>query len=83
MFTMIIRDLFPGAIYLGQSLKFKAPILIDEPVTAKMVVKDIREDKKIVTFTTVITKNSDGEKIAVDGEGTFILPNLKASVCLS
>ena len=78
MFSMMIREMFPGAIYLGQKLKFTAPVLVDELVTAKMVVSDIREEKKVVTFKTEVTKE-DGSKVAITGEGTFILPQLKVS----
>ena len=79
MFTMIVRDLFPGAIYLDQTLKFKAPIHVDEKVTARITVKEIREDKKIVTFVTIVTKNSEDNKLAIEGEGKFIIPNLKVT----
>ena len=80
MFTMVVRDLFPGAIYLDQTLKFKAPIHVDEKVTARLTVKEIREDKKIVTFVTIVTKNQEENKIAIEGEGKFIIPNLKVTI---
>lgn len=76
-----MRDLFPGAIYLGQELKFTAPIMINNNVTATVTVEDIREDKKIVTFQTIV-KNEDTDKIAITGEGTFIIPQLKVRIIL-
>lgn len=82
MFTMVVRELFPGAIYLGQSLKFTAPVHVDEPVKAKLVVSDIRADKRIVTFQTVVTKLSDNNKVAIEGDGKFIIPNLQVRILI-
>ncbi len=56
----------PGSIYLGQSLSFKAPVGIDEPVTASVEVITIREDKPIVTLRTVCI-NSEGTTV-IEGE---------------
>lgn len=80
MFSMIVRDLFPGAVYLGHELKFKAPIIINEDVKATMKVKDIREEKKVVTFETIVTKENEGKKVAIEGEAKFIIPQLKVSL---
>ena len=55
-----------GSIYLGQNLAFKAPVAIDEQVTASVEIIKIREDKPIVTLRTVCV-NSEG-KIVIDGE---------------
>ena len=55
-----------GSIYLGQNLVFKAPVAIDEQVTASVEIIKIREDKPIVTLRTVCV-NSEG-KIVIDGE---------------
>lgn len=47
-------------VYMSQSLKFIAPVFLGDTVTAKAVVKDIREDKPVVTLeTTVSTPNGD------------------------
>jgi acyl dehydratase len=55
-----------GAIYLGQSLTFKAPVLIGEQVTASVEIVKIREDKPIVTLRTLCVKN--GGVVVVEGE---------------
>lgn len=59
---------FPGhgTVYLGQTLTFKAPVYIDEEVTASVEIVKIREDKPIVTLRTRCIK-SDGT-IALEGE---------------
>lgn len=41
-----------GAIYVSQSLSFKAPIYVGEKVTAKVEVTAIHPSKPFVTFTT-------------------------------
>jgi acyl dehydratase len=56
----------PGSIYLGQSLTFKAPVAIDEQVTASVEVIHIREDKPMVTLRTVCI-NSEGV-VVIEGE---------------
>jgi 3-hydroxybutyryl-CoA dehydratase len=42
----------PGSIYLGQTLKFLAPIHIGDTVTVTVKVVALREDKRIVTLHT-------------------------------
>ncbi len=44
-----------SVVYLSQSLKFIAPVFIGDTVTAKAVVKEIRDDKPIVTLETTVT----------------------------
>ncbi len=58
-------------VYLGQTLQFKHPTFIGDIVTAKGVVKHIREDKPIVTITTTC-ENQDGI-ILLEGEAVLML----------
>lgn len=58
-------------VYLSQTLKFIAPVFIDDTVTATATVIHIREDKPIVTIETVCT-NQNGETV-VTGEGKIML----------
>jgi 3-hydroxybutyryl-CoA dehydratase len=60
----------PGTIYLGQELKFTAPVHIGDTVTAELEIIEIREDKKIVTLSTVC-KNQKGETV-VTGKATVL-----------
>ena len=55
-----------GVIYLGQSLTFKAPVLIGQQVTASVEIVKIREDKPIVTLRTLCV-NNEGE-VVIEGE---------------
>ncbi len=52
----------PGCIYLGQDLKFTAPVRIGDTITATVEVSALREDKKIVTLTTTCT-NQRGDVV--------------------
>lgn len=58
-------------VYLSQTMKFTAPVFIDDHVTATATVIDIRKDKPIVTIETVCTKQ-DGETV-VKGEGKVMI----------
>ena len=60
----------PGAIYVDQQLKFKAPVRIGDTVTAIATVKEINKEKRRVKMETVCTIKG---KIVVDGEATFMV----------
>jgi len=62
----------PGTIYLGQEVKFKAPVFIDDVITATVELTAYREDKRIATFKTTCT-NQDGSTV-LDGEAVVIAP---------
>lgn len=62
----------PGSIYLGQTLRFTAPVRLGETVTAEVTVTAVREDKPIVTLATIV-RTQAGE-IAVTGEATVLVP---------
>ncbi|MCB9731176.1 MAG: MaoC family dehydratase [Deltaproteobacteria bacterium] len=61
----------PGSIYLGQTLRFTAPVRLGDTVTAEVTVTAVREDKPIVTLATVV-RTSAGE-VAVTGEATVLV----------
>ena len=61
----------PGAIYMGQSLRFKRPVKIGDAVTAKATITAIDTEKARVTLETVCTV--DG-KAVVEGEATIMVP---------
>jgi 3-hydroxybutyryl-CoA dehydratase len=55
----------PNTIYLGQELKFTAPVKIGDTVTAVATVTEKRDDKRIIKLKTTVT-NQRGE-VVVDG----------------
>lgn len=58
-------------VYLSQTLRFVAPVFIGDTVTAKAVVKEIREDKPIVTIESTC-ENQNGETV-ITGEGKIMV----------
>lgn len=74
LFSALLGEHLPGhgTIYLGQSLKFLAPVLIGETVTATVTVKEILAEKKRVLLTCEATV--DG-KTVITGEATVIAPS--------
>ena len=61
----------PGAIYLSQSLRFRRPVKIGDPVVARVTVKALDEAKGHATFETVCLVNG---KAVVDGEALIMVP---------
>ncbi|MBM3345008.1 MAG: MaoC family dehydratase [Betaproteobacteria bacterium] len=55
----------PGVIYMGQNLRFKAPVRPGETVRATVTVTEIDLVKKRVTLSTVCTVK---EKVVIDGD---------------
>ena len=60
-----------GTVYLSQTLKFTAPVFLGDTVTARVVVKHVREDKPVVTLETFCT-NQRGERV-VEGEAVVLV----------
>jgi 3-hydroxybutyryl-CoA dehydratase len=58
-------------VYLSQTMKFVAPVFIDDTVTATATVTKIREDKNIVTLETICT-NQNGET-TLKGEAVVMI----------
>lgn len=61
-----------GTIYLGQDVKFKAPVYIGDTVTATVELIQYREDKRIATFKTICVKQ-DGT-LVIEGQAVVIAP---------
>lgn len=64
---------FPGlgCIYLSQSLRFKAPVMLGDEVTATVTVADINAEKARVTFDCACTV---GGKVVLDGQALLLVP---------
>lgn len=61
----------PGTIYMGQTLKFRAPVRIGQTVTAIVEVTALDPAKRRATLSTVCTV---GGKPVVEGEATVMVP---------
>jgi 3-hydroxybutyryl-CoA dehydratase len=60
-----------GTVYLSQNSRFLAPVYPGDTVTARVTVKNIREDKPIVTLET-ICENQSGE-LLIKGEAVVLV----------
>lgn len=61
----------PGTIYLGQTLKFRAPVKIGQTVTATAEVTAIDAEKKRATLKTICTVAG---KPVIEGEAQVMVP---------
>lgn len=73
LISAVLANKLPGegSIYLGQTLQFVAPVFPGDEVTARVTVKEIREDKPIVKLDTICV-NQRGE-IVIRGEATVLV----------
>ena len=67
LISAVLGMQLPGsnAIYLGQDLKFTAPVKIGDTVTVTAKVTEKRDDKRIIKLRTTVS-NQKGE-LVVDG----------------
>jgi 3-hydroxybutyryl-CoA dehydratase len=72
LISSVLANKLPGegTVYLSQSLKFVAPVYLDDTVTTRVTVTDVREDKPIATIETVCL-NQRGETL-VKGEAVVL-----------
>ncbi|HEY7677036.1 MAG TPA: MaoC family dehydratase [Candidatus Methylomirabilis sp.] len=66
----------PGFVYLGQEIKFLAPVRIGDTVTAVSEVAEVRADKRILRVRTTV-RNQRGEMVADGIAGLKKLPELE------
>jgi len=61
----------PGTIYLGQTLRFRAPVKIGDTVTAEAEVTAYDPEKRRATLKTTCTV---GGKVVIEGEAQVLVP---------
>ena len=62
----------PGTIYMNQSLKFRAPVRINDVIVTRVEVADINTEKKRGTLrTTCRVANT----VVIDGEALVMVPS--------
>lgn len=65
----------PGTVYLGQNLRFKAPVRPGDTVHATVTVKELFLEKRRVALTTVCTVNG---KVVIDGDA-LVMPTSRVT----
>lgn len=76
LISAVLANKLPGegSVYLGQTLHFVAPVFPGDKITARVTVKDIREDKPIVKLETVCVNQRD--EVVIRGEATVLIHRL-------
>lgn len=74
LISSVLANKLPGegSVYLGQTLQFVAPVFPGDAITARVTVKEVREDKPIVKLETICV-NQRGETV-IRGEATILVP---------
>ena len=73
LFSALLGEHLPGhgTIYLGQTLKFLAPVPVGAKVTATVTVKEIKERKRVV----LTCEAHVGDTVVISGEATVLAPS--------
>ena len=66
----------PGCIYLSQSLRFRAPVMIGDEVVAIATVIEIDAERRRITLETVCKV---GDTVVVDGEAKLMVSRRKVA----
>ena len=72
LISAVLANKLPGegSVYLGQTLQFVAPVFPGDEITARVMVKEIREDKPVVKLETICVNQRD--EIVIRGEATVL-----------
>ncbi|HEU4833769.1 MAG TPA: MaoC family dehydratase [Pyrinomonadaceae bacterium] len=72
LISAVLANKLPGegSVYLGQTLQFVAPVFPGDEITARVTVKQIREDKPIMKLETVCVNQRD--EVVIRGEATVL-----------
>ncbi len=65
----------PGAIYVDQKLRFRAPVRIGDTVTAVNKVSEVLPERRRIRMQTLCRV---GDTVVVEGEATFLVPSRMA-----
>jgi 3-hydroxybutyryl-CoA dehydratase len=60
----------PGSIYLAQTLRFTAPVRLDDMITVKLTITELLSKKRLKLST--VCQNQNGETV-LEGEATILL----------
>jgi len=73
LISAVLANKLPGegSVYLGQTLQFVAPVFPGDEITARVTVKQVREDKPIIKLETICL-NQNGA-IVIRGEATVLV----------
>jgi 3-hydroxybutyryl-CoA dehydratase len=61
----------PGAVYVTQNLRFKAPVRIGDTVVATVELVELDHARSRATFKTICQV---GDKVVIDGDAVLMVP---------
>ncbi len=72
LISAVLANKLPGegSVYLGQTLQFVAPVFPGDKITARVTVREVREDKPILKLETVCVNQRD--ELVIRGEATVL-----------
>ena len=72
LISSVLANKLPGegSVYLGQTLQFVAPVFPGDEITARVTVKQVRDDKPILKLETICMNQRD--EIVIRGEATVL-----------
>lgn len=62
----------PGAVYMSQTLRFKAPVKIGDTVTATCTVTELIPEKRRAILSTICKV---GDTVVIEGEAMVMVPS--------
>jgi 3-hydroxybutyryl-CoA dehydratase len=65
-----------GAIYMSQSIRFRAPVFVDDKVLVTVTVTEMNEKRRTVTMKC---ECHVGDKLVLDGEAKAMVPSRNQS----
>jgi acyl dehydratase len=73
LISAVLANKLPGqgSVYLGQTLQFVAPVFPGDQVTARVTVKEIREDRPIIKLETICVNQH--KQVVIRGEATVLV----------
>ena len=76
LISAVLANKLPGegSVYLAQTLQFVAPVFPGDEITARVTVKQIRDDKPILKLETICVNQRN--EIVIRGEATVLVHRL-------
>ena len=62
----------PGAIYMAQNLRFRAPVRAGDTVTARAIVIELNKERRRCKLDTICVV---GDQLVVDGDALMLVPS--------
>lgn len=76
MFSAVIGQRSPGAVYVSQTLQFRKPVHLGDTLTAEVEVRRVGGAGRLLDFATRCTNQR--EELVLDGEARCLMPRARA-----